>query len=372
MNRETMKKDFRDMAYLVSCAVKEEKPDPKVVKAMDLSAVFSLAEAHSLSGAVAFAVEAAGFRSEKTTRILSDIVRRHVCFTIEKKAITQKLNESDIWYVLLKGAVIKDYYPKPEMREMADCDVLFDAERANDVKVIMESRGYSVKSFDREPHDIYFKPPVMIFEMHRVLFSKLECKNNIVEYFKNVKSRLLGDGVEKSFSPEDFYVYLIAHEYKHFYNYGTGLRSVLDTYVYLSKVKLDEAYVSGEFEKLGLTEFERINRSLAFHLFGDGELTEEDEKTLEYVFSSSTYGTISNCVSNKLHQENWSKMRYVLSRLLLPVRKSNPDYDIYSKLYPFFYGHKLLLPLLPFYRVCKGMRNGNLQRELMALIKAKK
>jgi len=371
MSRESLRKDLRDLVYLVSCAIKEQKPDPEVVGAMDLTAVFSLAKAHSLSGMAALAAEVAGFRSEKTTRILSDVVRRHVRFTIDKEAIALKLKEAGIWYVWLKGAVIEDYYPRPEMREMSDRDVLFDAERAQDVKVIMESLGYTVKSFGVYAHDVYFKPPVMNFEMHRVLFSKMEDKNVVIEYYKNVKNRLLGDGVEKHFSPEDFYVYLIAHEYKHFCNYGTGLRSVLDTYVYLSKVTLDEAYVSGEFERLGLAEFEKANRSLAFHLFGDGKLTEEDKKMLEYVFSSGTYGTISNHVSNKMHRENWSKMRYALSRFFVPIRKSNPDYDLFSRHYPFFYKHKFLMPLLPFYRVFKGIQSGKLQSEIKALKKTK-
>ena len=145
----------------------------------------------------------------------------------------------------------------------------------------------------------------------------------------------------------------------------------MDTYVYLSKVTLDEAYLNGEFEKLGLAEFEKANRSLAFHLFGDGKLTEEDKKMLEYVFSSGTYGTISNHVSNKMHRKNWSKMRYALSRFFVPIRKSNPDYDLFSRQYPFFYKHKFLMPLLPFYRVFKGIQSGKLQSEIKALKKTK-
>ena len=372
MNQEEFQKVRQDLIYLVACAVKEEKPDPEVVKAMDLSAVFSLAKSHSLSGAAAFAVEAAGFRSGTTTKLLSDVVHRNTRFSIEKEAVTQKLKEAGIWYVLLKGAVIKDYYPRPEMREMSDHDILFDASRAEDVKTIMESLGYKVEYFNVGAHDVYFKAPVLNFEMHRMLFSKMDDMQQLVEYFEKAADRLLGDGVEKHFSPEDFYIYVVAHEFKHFRNFGTGLRSVLDIFVYLSKVKMDEVYVNEVLEKLGLAEFEKKNRALAMHLFGDGKLTEEDEEMLKYVFSSGTYGTITNHVSNTLQRTNMSKTRYALSRLFTPIRKSNPSYNAYAKMYPLFYKHKLLFPFLPFYRAIRAMRDGRLQKEVKALKKAKR
>ena len=65
----------------------------------------------------------------------------------------------------------------------------------------------------------------------------------------------LGDGFEKHLSQEDFYLYVTSHEYKHYSAGGTGLRSVLDTYVYLQKAAPDMDYVTAEAEKLGMAEF---------------------------------------------------------------------------------------------------------------------
>ena len=116
-----------------------------------------------------------------------------------------------------------------------------------------------------------------------------------------------------------------------------------------------------------IAEFEKKNRTLAMHLFGDGKLTEEDEEMLEYLFSCGTYGTMSNHVSNMLQKKKWGKTRYVLSRLFAPIRKSNPYYDIYAKKYPLFYKYKVLLLFLPFYRVIRGLRRGKLQKEVNTL-----
>ena len=68
------------------------------------------------------------------------------------------------------------------------------------------------------------------------------------------------------FTPEDFYVYLVAHEYKHYVRGGTGLRSLLDVYVFLRRMgdSLDRDYIRRETDKLNITEFEtQTERSLS-------------------------------------------------------------------------------------------------------------
>ena len=70
---------------------------------------------------------------------------------------------------------------------------------------------------------------------------------NLYDYYRDVASRLIQeDGTcERRFSPEDFYIYLIAHEYRHFSHSGTGLRSLLDVYLFWKKhgEQLDGEYI---------------------------------------------------------------------------------------------------------------------------------
>lgn len=171
----------------------------------------------------------------------------------------------------------------------------------------------------------------------------------------------------RHFSDEDFYVYMIAHEYKHYSGGGTGLRSLLDTYVYL-KAKgetLDRTYIAGELDKLGIAGFEAQNRSLAMHLFGGEKLTGQDEEMLEYILSSGTYGTVRNSVKNSIKRYGsgrFGKLRYVMSRLFLPMNTVRATFPLFAK-YP------ILLPFLPLYRVFRGLtsREGRLRAELKAL-----
>lgn len=102
--------------------------------------------------------------------------------------------------------------------------------------------------------------------MHSDLFSPTHI-GNLYPYFKDIKERLIPD--ENSdhvyhFRNEDFYLFMLAHEYKHFTG-GTGVRSLVDTYIFLRRFSksLDWDYLGEELEKLGITDFERSNRELA-------------------------------------------------------------------------------------------------------------
>lgn len=144
----------------------------------------------------------------------------------------------------------------------------------------------------------------------------------------------------------------------------------MDTYVYTKNVSLNDAYISGEMEKLGLTEFEQSNRQLAEKLFGGESLTEKEQEQLNYMLSSGTYGTFQQGIENKLRKNNWSKLDYMVHRFLVPVRKNIKEYAIYAETYPLFYKYKILLPLLPFYRTIRSMKNGRFTAERKALKRA--
>lgn len=353
-----------DVIYLCKCAVNGVAADREAVGAMDLDAVFELACAHRLASAVAMGLESAGCEDKRVAVAIVAAQRKDIIFAHAQAEVTKALEEAGIWYALLKGAVLKGLYPKFGMREFADCDILFDAARAEDVRAIMEGLAFSTEDYGHGDHDIYYRQPVLNFEMHRSLFDPASHDAALCAYYENVEARLVGEGFGKRFSNEDFYLYILAHEHKHYVAAGTGLRSVLDTYVYLSAVELDMAYVAAEAEKLGLREFEEKNRSLALHVFGGGELAGDEAEMLAYIMSSGAYGTMAHYVSSEIRKGGGSKLRYVLKRLSVPVSRKNKRYDMFAEQYPFFYEHKALLPVLPFYRVVQKLGEGKVLHEV--------
>lgn len=362
--------ETNDLIYLISCAVNGVTPEAARVAGMDLEAVYRLASRHMLAATVAPALEAAGVRDERFANALRRSVLKNITMDAEMDALFAEMDAAGIWHMPLKGIVLQHLYPVYGMRQMSDHDILFDADRAEEVRAIMERRGFSTEYFGVSNHDVYHKPPVCNFEMHRALFGPSH-DDKLYAYYRDVQTRLLGDGYAKRLSPEDFYLYVTAHEYKHYSVSGTGLRSILDTCVYLQKEKLDMAYVAAEAEKLGMAAFEAANRSLAQHLFSDGELTQADREMLDYILSSGVYGTFGHRVENTMAKNGWGKLGYALHRFFVPVSRKNKDYATYAGAYPLFYKYKILLPLLPFYRTFRSMISGRFRAEARAIRNAK-
>ena len=347
--------------YLCSCALNNKTPDPALVKEMDLDAVYTFAERHMISAIVAMALESAGFKDKRSENAIGKAIRKAIIFQNALQEISARMEKAQINFVPLKGSVLKEYYPKFGMREMSDIDILIDADRAEEVKQIMEELRFTTFHFGGAGHDVYHKEPVLNVEIH---------KNLAASFHENLSKEYYQDYRVSAFSPEDFYIFLIAHEYKHYSGSGTGLRSLMDTYVYTKSVLLDSTYISGEMEKLGLAEFEQSNRQLSKKLFESVDLTEEEREQLDYILSSGTYGTIHHRVDNTIRKNNWSKLDYMASRFFVPIKKSDKRYDAFANQYPLFYKHKILLPILPFYRTIRAMKAGRFKSEAKALKKA--
>lgn len=324
---------------------------------------------------------------------------------VEREAIQDFFEENNIWYMLLKGMVIRKYYPAPELREMADNDILFDNKYSKEVYDFMTARGYKSDDYNKGYHDEYLKPPAYNFEMHRQLVSSKE-RPKWYEYYKDVKSILINDANGKNqfyFSDNDFYVYFIVHTYKHFLNSGMGLRTVLDVYLYLNNLqdKLDFDYIEEQLKKLDAYDFEQTFRSLAFKMFGENakegnaaadelqdsfdakeqdmlresfdakkqdklcgsfdakeqdkwwnSFDDKEHDMLSYILDAGTYGNLENSVAHKMgytkgeKKKASDKAKYIFRRLF-------PSMDTIEEFFPFFYKHKWAIPFLYIYRIGK-------------------
>ncbi len=192
----------------------------------------------------------------------------------ECKKTTDYMESQGIWYIPLKGMLIKELYPRCGMRHMSDYDILVNPDGQEKMQAFMEKRGYERKSSVSAVHDSYYKAPIDNFELHRALFG--ECHYHIwYEYYKDVKQRLVQDeGCRLRFREENFCVYITVHVRKHHKAAGAGIRTLMDFYVYnnAKSKSLDWDYIKPKLEKLELTEFEQMSRELAFILFSTPDM----------------------------------------------------------------------------------------------------
>ncbi len=352
MNEQEYIRSAMQMISLVRCALDGSKPSPELLEQIDSEKLFQVCEAHILTACAAYALESAGVTDKKFTEAKNKAIRKNIIMDTERKKVLERLESEGIWHMPLKGAVLHDWYPKLGMRQMSDNDILFDPAARASVRQIMLDLGFTCEHYGYSHNDDYFKPPVCNFEMHHVLFTQSQ-EENLSVYYTGIRERLRkadNRSYEYSFSPEDFYIYLIAHEYRHFCGGGTGVRSLADTYVILRKYEnqFDWDYIRAELEKLSLSEFESKNRTLALKLFAGDSLSADDSKQLRYYILSGTYGTQEHKVGNKLRESGQSKFRYAAKRMF-------PDRGFIRDNYPFFYRHKLLIPLLWVYRPVHGL-----------------
>lgn len=157
----------------------------------------------------------------------------------------------------------------------------------------------------------------------------------------------------------------MTHMFKHFDGSGTGIRSLLDQYVYLNRLEdsLDFSYIDKQCEILGIADFEKENRDLCKKVFRMNDtlaeegterfrhaLTPEESKLLYYYMTSGAYGTTERRVVNSMSQHrkkdgSISKAAYIIKRLF--PGKEQYDYCPVLKRHHW---------LLPFYWVYRAVR----------------
>lgn len=357
-------KTYSLILYLVCCTMNGKKADPAMLSGLDADDLMEQAEAHSLAAVIAEALGSAlndrSLFSEAQARDWEEkrnqTIRTNMLFNAERQNVLALLENNKVWHMPLKGYIISNYYPNPLLRRCSDVDVLFDPEKAELVRDLMNTNGYKTEDFNGNDEDIYFKQPVYNFEMHRAL---VDNKQEVwYDYYKNVKQdrleRVEGKEYEYRFNDNDFYVYFVVHAVKHIRYSGTGLRTLVDLYVCINKSNIDFAYIEGEFKKLGVYDEEQLMRKLSVKLFsesalnGQVKLTQEEADLLDRMIISGVYGTEDLYIENNFKKisgdkEGSSKLKYAMYRLFPPA-------ELYRKTYPFFYKHKAARPFLVFVR----------------------
>ncbi len=367
-----MQKLYFDVLYLLSCAANSQKAEKSKIDNMDLDALYALCKAHSISALVSSVLlEHIKENREQYTKWSEEQMKalyRDMNFAAERAKILAFLEENGIWYMPMKGIVLKDYYPQPELREFADNDILIDASRAGDVCEFMLKNGYCAKDGDSGHVDEYEKEPCFNFEMHRALYHT----NNPVfyDYYKDVKNRLLKDDGNRfgyHFSDEDFYVFMVSHAYRHYRDNGVGIRSLLDIYVFNKALgeTLDYGYIEEQLANIDSLDFEKQMLDLARKAFGDSNpaFSEAEEKVLLYYFGSGTYGTDEQKMLNQMEHltgeadfSTSGRRKYWLKRLF--------DLEQYKQDFPRAYKTKILIPFLILYRALRGLTKvGRLKEE---------
>lgn len=371
------------LAHLVKSALDNSAPR-RIPDTTDWKKVFFAVKKNSLEGITFLAVEKMSEKpADKLFEYWKDVYQKlsyiEFLFENERNTLFAEMRKAGLSYLPLKGVNFLRFYPKPGMRSMGDNDILYglveqdengifhiagetDEEREKTLAAarerlveIMKSLGFEVGSL--LGHDERFMKGPLLFEMHRSL---VPSDSVYFEYYKNSWKRALrsaSDPNRFAYSQNDEYIYTVVHIDKHLKTSGTGLRSIVDLYVFLKNVgaELDREYIDAELKKLGVFEVEERLRNFAFSLFEADSLSAEDEELLLYFLNCGTYGNFDEMMRLNLKRlgadgnRGKAKAAYVKKRL---SKVSEAELEIY---FPVFYRHRFLRPFLPVHRIFRGM-----------------
>lgn len=344
-----MNKTEQDILYLVGCALHQTKPN---VEGMDYEKISKTAISHTISSMVCMALESAGIKVDVLMDQKNKAIRKVMLLDSEREKIFHLFEKSGIWYLSLKGVILKEMYPVYGMRQMADNDILFDSTYRKEVKDIFLSLGYEIESYNQENHDVYLKAPIFNYEMHVSLFDKTI--PGFLEYYTQIEKKYADQGLTRHMDVNDAYVYIIAHAYKHFIFSGTGIRTLIDIYVYNESCSLDTNYVQEQCKILGIQDYEKQAREMAYKLFDVptndfSSLTQEELEYINYYFTSGTYGTAKQRMQNEIHKyelegSKHAKAKYVFRRLV-------PEANWFKKNYKFLDSYPIFIPFYGAFRI---------------------
>ncbi len=328
--------------------IKNEPLDEEAIRVYlddkKLTTLLKVAKNHDVAHLVAYALEKNGFacdssetwylflKEKEQAKLRYEMMKadiNEICFCFDKNGID---------YIPLKGAVLRDFYPKPWMRTSCDVDILV---RDNDLNRAVESLvkecSYTTDG-KKTYHDIsLFSPFGMHLELHHNIKETIDKYDELLTqvWTFSVKSQ---ENKHKHMQTSEFLMFhLIAHMAYHFVGGGCGLRSVLDIWLLRQKLNLNDEVLYGLLEKAGLTRFFNTVIELSEYWFDDrATVNDVVLETEKYVLLGGAYGTSKQNVASKRVKQG-GKFKYFISRIFMP-------YESLVILYPIIAKHKILTP----------------------------
>lgn len=262
--------------------------------------------------------------------------------------ISQKLSESKIPHMPVKGWYVRTLYPVPELRTFGDIDILIKKQDRQKTDEIFTENGYSVKE-NWEPTYSYDKG-ISRCEVHTELMdSDLGKGEHLISYFSDALETAEKD-VGERFSPQkDLHlIYIFCHLAKHLYTGGAGIRMYMDIALF---IKANEGILNFEkiYEDLKKLQLEHFFKTVIFacsewfQIDLPFEINDIQPSSLDalkkYTFGSDLFGkTRDKSIISLRNNESGSKGS-VLKDTLFPNAKK------IENRYKFIKGRKYLLPL---------------------------
>ena len=331
----------------------------------ELDALYKLSKRHDMAHIVGISLAKAGMLenapeiAEKFEKEQYLAVFRYENFKYETDRLCKTFDEQKIPYILLKGAVIRDFYPEPWMRTSCDLDVLVKEEDLDiAIKALTEKLGYKVDG-NKNFHDVdLFSESGVHLELHFNVKENIPDLDKVLsrvwEYAKKVE-----ESSERFVVTNEFLLYhLTAHAAYHFVGGGCGVRPLTDIYLLKNKLEYDETVLKQLCEESEIGKFYSSVCKLCECWFEGAEhivLTDEMQK---FILQGGAYGTREAHIAAR-QEARGGKGGYAMSRIFAP-------YDVLKQRYPKLRG-RVQMPIYQVRRWIDVARDGGAKRSMQEL-----
>lgn len=221
--------------------------------------VYGLAEIHGVHNIVGYCLSRSpgqldGRLRERFRRACVRVYAHMALKQEQKNCVCSLLSRNGIDHVLLKGAVVRNYYPVPELRTFGDIDLIIRPQDRRKSHELMLAEGFEVVT-DWEPTYAY-KKSISEVELHtELLDTDLSGRANSRAFFRNTMwNHVIQTGPhEYRFTPDYHFLFLLTHIAKHISGSGAGIRMFLDLALMLRwETSLNWEWLEEKLKELGL------------------------------------------------------------------------------------------------------------------------
>ena len=305
----TTEKQFID---LLSNSIRNEVCKKKYDN-VDWNELINLSRKHKIEGLIYSALNKAELLENIDEDKVKDL-KKEVFFTgvtqisnmskLEK--VFNEFSKENVPVIVLKGLVVREYYPQPEQRSMSDADIFVKAKDLNKSKKILIDLGYTEIDAEASHHIKYIKSGYPMIELHWHVMKRDGFSDELDLFEDDIWDRTIEVKVKGakvlSLGYEDLALHLCMHMAAHLAASGFGVRQIVDLVLLVEKKGhlIDWTLFINKAEEFGFKKFiiimfkicnilfsMDIPKEMAVYKIDDEEMF---ESLISTIFDGGVYG----------------------------------------------------------------------------------
>lgn len=305
----TTEKQFID---LLSNSIRNEVCKKKYDN-VDWNELMNLSRKHKIEGLI--------YSALNKSRLLENIdedkvneLKKEVFFTgvtqisnmSKLEIVFNEFSKENVPVIVLKGLVVREYYPQPEQRSMSDADIFVKAKDLNKSKKILIDLGYTEVDAEASHHIKYIKSGYPMIELHWHVMKQDGFSDELDLFEDDIWDRTIEVKVKGakvlSLGYEDLALHLCMHMAAHLAASGFGVRQIADLVLLVEKKGhlIDWTLFINKAEEFGFKKFiiimfkicnilfsMDIPKEMAVYKIDDEEMF---ESLISTIFDGGVYG----------------------------------------------------------------------------------